>query len=125
MNFATDPWGMWLVGFIIGLLVASVASYVFVKAGAPKVRAAIKTGGKIAPALIVALALVVLFAPVTATLAQTPVPITIDTNEIFTQTNNWIQQFTPIQAIGIGATLALAILSFLAATLTGAFKGSR
>lgn len=120
-----DPWFMWLVGFVIGLLVAAVAAYVIVKMKAPTLQRVTAGAKKIVPALALVALLTVLFAPVAPTLAQTPVPITIDTNEIFTQTNNWIQQFTPIQAIGIGASLALAILGFLAAVLTGAFKGAR
>lgn len=82
-------------------------------------------------ALLVVTALTL--ATFTPTLAQTatPVPPTatpavvslvIDTNEIFTQTNSWIAQFTPIQAIGIGAALALAILAFVGAVIIGAFR---
>lgn len=124
MNLATDVWFHWLAGFLIGAVVTAAGAMYIVKAklAGRDLTAFVK---KSAPALIAALAAVVLFGEVAPTLAQTPVPITIDTNEIFTQTNNWITQFTPIQAIGIGASLALAILGFLAAVLTGAFKGNR
>jgi hypothetical protein len=53
--------------------------------------------------------------------AQTPVPITVDTNEIFTQTNNWIDVFLPIVAIGAGISIAIAILTFIVKQIVAAF----
>lgn len=53
----------------------------------------------------------------------TQVPIVVDTNAIFTQTNNWIAVFAPIVAIGIGIAIALAILTFIGAQILKAFKG--
>ncbi len=53
----------------------------------------------------------------------TQVPIVVDTNAIFTQTNNWIEVFAPIVAIGIGIAIALAILTFIGAQILKAFKG--
>lgn len=57
--------------------------------------------------------------------AQTPVPITIDTNELFTSANTWIETFLPIMAIGIGISIALAILSFIGVQIVKAFRGGR
>ena len=75
--------------------------------------------------------LVTLFAAVFALLmiagsamAQTPVPIVVDTNAIFTQTNNWIEVFAPIVAIGIGIAIALAILTFIGNQILKAFRGT-
>lgn len=62
-----------------------------------------------------------IFAPIIPTFAQTPVPIVIDTNEIFTQTNNWIDVFLPIVAIGAGISIALAILTFIVKQIVSAF----
>lgn len=59
------------------------------------------------------------------TFAQTPVPIVVDTNAIFTQTNNWIEVFAPIVAIGVGISIALAILTFIGNQILKAFSGSR
>ena len=56
-------------------------------------------------------------------MAQTPVPIIVDTNAIFTQTNNWIDVFTPIIAIGVGISIALAILTFIGNQILKAFRG--
>lgn len=56
--------------------------------------------------------------------AQTPVPIVVDTNAIFTSTNTWIEVFVPIMAIGIGIAVALAILTFIGNQILKAFKGS-
>lgn len=67
--------------------------------------------------LMVALAL----ALTVPSFAQTPVPIVIDTNEIFTQTNNWIDVFLPIVAIGAGISIALAILTFIVKQIVSAF----
>ena len=53
--------------------------------------------------------------------AQTPVAITVDTNEIFTQTNNWIDVFLPIVAIGAGISIAIAILTFIVKQIVAAF----
>jgi hypothetical protein len=62
-----------------------------------------------------------ILAPALPTFAQTPVPIVIDTNEIFTQTNNWIDVFLPIVAIGAGISIALAILTFIVKQIVSAF----
>lgn len=55
--------------------------------------------------------------------AQTPVPLNIPVNTIFSETNNWMQTFAPIAAIGIGITVALAVLGYLGKMISGAFKG--
>jgi hypothetical protein len=53
--------------------------------------------------------------------AQTPVPLEIPTNDIFTQTNIWMGVFAPIVAIGIGIAVALAILTFIGKQIINAF----
>jgi hypothetical protein len=50
------------------------------------------------------------------------VPITIPTDIIFTEANNWIETFAPIAAIGIGISIALAVLGYLGKMIIGAFK---
>lgn len=55
--------------------------------------------------------------------AQTPVPIVVDTNQIFTSTNNWITTFIPIMSIGLGIGIALAILTFIGREILKAFRG--
>lgn len=56
-------------------------------------------------------------------LAQTPVPISVDTNQIFTSVNSWIVTFVPIVAIGLGIAIALAILTFIGNQILKAFRG--
>jgi hypothetical protein len=68
------------------------------------------------------IAVVAIFAVVGSAFAQTPVPIVVDTNAIFTQTNNWITVFAPIVAIGAGISIALAILTFIAQQIIKAFN---
>lgn len=53
----------------------------------------------------------------------TPITLDIPTDVIFDSTNSWMTTFAPIAAIGIGITLALAILGFIGATVAKAFKG--
>lgn len=55
--------------------------------------------------------------------AQTPVPLDIPTDVIFSETNNWLTTFAPIAAIGIGITIALAVLGYLGKMIVSAFKG--
>lgn len=56
--------------------------------------------------------------------AQTPVPLEIDTNAIFTSANGWIDVFIPVFAISTGIAIALALLTFLGNQIVRAFKGS-
>lgn len=72
--------------------------------------------------VLVAIAIFIMSVP---TYAQTPVPLVINTNDIMTQTNTWIATFSPIQAIGIGMALALAILGFIGAMMISAFSKNR
>lgn len=53
--------------------------------------------------------------------AQTAVPLVVPTNEIFTQTNSWLQTFAPVVAIGVGIAVALAILRFIGKQIIDAF----
>lgn len=51
-----------------------------------------------------------------------PVQLTVDTNQLFTSANNWISNLMPVLAIGIGITIAIAILTFVGAQIIKAFK---
>lgn len=53
---------------------------------------------------------------------STPVPLQIPTGVIFSETNNWLTTFAPIAAIGIGITIALAVLGYLGKMIVSAFK---
>jgi len=66
-------------------------------------------------------ALMAFGAPVHVFARDTPVPLDIPVNTIFTQTNNWLATFAPIAAIGIGITLALAVLTYLGKMIKSAF----
>lgn len=68
--------------------------------------------------LIAAVAIVMVSA---VSLAQTAVPLVVPTNEIFTQTNSWLQTFAPVVAIGVGIAVALAILRFIGKQIIDAF----
>lgn len=52
----------------------------------------------------------------------TPVPLNIPTDVIFTQTNSWMSTFAPIAAIGIGISIALAVLGYLGKMIKSAFN---
>jgi hypothetical protein len=60
---------------------------------------------------------------VSAAAQSTPVPLDIPVDVIFSETNNWLGTFAPIAAIGIGITIALAVLGYLGKMIVGAFKG--
>ena len=57
----------------------------------------------------------------TAYAQSTPVPLVIPTDVIFSETNNWMAVFAPIAAIGIGISIALAVLNYLGKMIKGAF----
>jgi len=48
--------------------------------------------------------------------------IEIDFTVLFGQINQWIVQFLPIMAIGIGIAVAIAIINFVGNRITDAFK---
>jgi hypothetical protein len=81
----------------------------------------VKSRQKMVTVLTVLIMAVVIVAPAAA---QTPVPLNIPVNEIFTQTNSWMTTFAPVVAIGIGIAVALAILAFLGNQIIRAFRGS-
>lgn len=56
--------------------------------------------------------------------AQTATPsIQVPTSQIFSETNSWISTFAPIAAIGIGITVALAVLGYIGNQIAKAFRG--
>lgn len=67
------------------------------------------------------MALVAVMAITAVSMAQTNVPLVVPTNEIFTQTNSWLQTFAPVVAIGVGIAVALAILRFIGKQIIDAF----
>jgi cadmium resistance protein CadD (predicted permease) len=67
--------------------------------------------------------IVAVFALSVPVFAQTPVPIEVDTNQIFSSVNSWIVTFVPIVAIGLGISIALAILTFIGKEILHAFQG--
>lgn len=75
------------------------------------------------PVFLAAL-LTVMVLDASATLAQesTAVPLDIPTDVIFTETNNWIATFAPIAAIGIGITIAIAVLAYIGKMIARAFR---
>ncbi len=55
--------------------------------------------------------------------AQTPVPITIDTNGLFTQVNTWTSSLDDVIFVGVAISIALAILTFIGSQIIKAFRG--
>lgn len=70
--------------------------------------------------LILAMVIMVMAMNVVSAFAQ--VTLDIDTDPIFTEANSWITTFTPIVAIGIGISIALAILTFVGNKIVEAFR---
>jgi predicted CDP-diglyceride synthetase/phosphatidate cytidylyltransferase len=48
--------------------------------------------------------------------------LNIPTDVLFTSTNSWLTTFAPIAAIGIGITIALAVLGYLGKMIVSAFR---
>lgn len=56
--------------------------------------------------------------------AQTAVPLDIDVNSIFTQTNTWMDALMPVFAIGAGITIAIAIITLVVTQIVKGFRGN-
>lgn len=106
------------VGFIAGALFVGAGTAYMLRKGDRDVPASAK---RLVPILAAVMLGLLSASP---TFAQaTAVPLEIPTDVIFTETNNWIATFAPIAAIGIGITIALAVLAYLGKMIAGAFKG--
>jgi len=77
---------------------------------------------------LIALALAVMagigLTPQFAAHAQTPVPITIDTNSLLTQVNTWTASLDDVVFLGVAISIAIALLTFIGAQILKAFRGS-
>jgi hypothetical protein len=119
-----------LLGVALGVVIVMAAYFLF----APVLRSVeqfvvSKLRGSRAPrvplpALIAVFVVVSALASPYVSFAQnaTPVPLNIPVNAIFTETNNWMETFAPIAAIGIGITLALAVLGYIGKIIASAFR---
>jgi len=105
------------IGIIIGCVIMAVGIEQMIKGRRLKVP---KNG---ATALLLAVLVFSMLAHSTVSFAQsaTPVPLNIPTGVIFEQTNNWMATFAPIAAIGIGISIALAVLGYLGKMIKSAF----
>lgn len=81
--------------------------------------------------ILLALLLLILLLQVAPIFAQTatpipptatPVRLNVPTNVIFTETNSWMGTFAPVAAIGIGISIALAVLGYLGKMIKSAFN---
>ena len=76
---------------------------------------------RMAALMVLALVMIAMVAPAAA---QTATPsIQVPTSQIFSETNSWISTFAPIAAIGIGITVALAVLGYIGNQIAKAFRG--
>jgi hypothetical protein len=122
---------MWFfIGFAVGMIATSilfgaVISYKVNKGHWIPPDAKVSRPGNVPKhlaAFVGALLLTGLLALPSAVFAQTPIPIEIPTDVIFTEANNWIITFAPIAAIGIGISIAIAILGYIGKMIIGAFR---
>jgi hypothetical protein len=58
--------------------------------------------------------------PSAATFASVTLDINVDT--IFSSVNTWIPVFLPIAAIGLGISIALAVIGFVGSAILSGFK---
>lgn len=111
------------VGLLAGVLLATTIFGVGIyRKATEKTQSKLRVDGikTIIPALFVGAVLTILTAA--PAYAQTPVPLTIPTDVIFTESNNWISVFAPVAAIGIGISIALAVLGYLGKMIRSAFN---
>lgn len=66
--------------------------------------------------------LVVILSLASSAFAQSAPTINIPVDDIFTQMNQWIQVIAPIFSVGIGISLAFAVLGFIGNVLIDAFR---
>ncbi|MCL4251821.1 MAG: hypothetical protein KJ065_26950, partial [Anaerolineae bacterium] len=71
-----------------------------------------------------AFVLVALLLPSSAANAQTPVPITVDTNTLLTQVNTWVTSLDDVVFLGVAISIAIAILVFIGAQILQAFRSA-
>jgi hypothetical protein len=109
------------IGFVTGMIVMAVIFGVGAQVLIEKKKLSV-------PRNVTTLALTALmlgvfaFSQVAISYAQTAVPLEIPTDVIFTQTNSWMETFAPIAAIGIGISIALAVLGYLGKMIKSAFN---
>lgn len=123
-----------IIGLLFGIVLGIVIAYAYVamivkgraRNGLKKLNLdAANVGGKMVQMAALALLLgAMLLAQASPSFAQTatPVPLNIPTNAIFSETNNWMATFAPVAAIGIGISIALAVLGYLGKMIKSAFS---
>jgi type II secretory pathway pseudopilin PulG len=110
---------MLVVGFILGVLLTGAVTAFMLRKGDRDVA---NKAQRYVPALALALLAMLLFGGVAPTLAQTPeVSLDIPIGTIFTESNNWINIFAPVAAIGIGIGIAIAVLNYVGKMIKSAF----
>lgn len=109
-----------VVGMLFGIVVWMIA-----KPGIDHAITMIKGKPNITRQLVTGLAVVTALMFVTAvSFAQSgTLDLVIPVDTVISETNNWLDTFAPIAAIGIGITLALAILGYLGKMISSAFRG--
>lgn len=114
-------WGGFLVGAIAMAIVMVIGSWYIVQGYKENRKPLIPPGAK-TPLMMLALLMVFLVINVVVSFAQeTPVPLDIPINDIMESTNSWLTTFAPIAAIGIGISIALAVLGYLGKMIKSAF----
>jgi hypothetical protein len=112
------------VGLLAGVLLATTIFGVGIyRKATEKTQSKLRADGikTILPVLFIG-AFLALATAAPAYAQATPVPLTIPTDVIFTESNNWISVFAPVAAIGIGISIALAVLGYLGKMIRSAFN---
>jgi hypothetical protein len=107
------------IGFVVGMIVMAAIVFVSLPYFVERKKLSRNTTTGTLAALMLA---VFAFGQVLISHAQTAVPLEIPTDVIFTQTNSWMETFAPIAAIGIGISIALAVLGYLGKMIKSAFN---
>lgn len=121
-------WGGFLIGAISAIAIMALGVWLMVKNKQLSAKS-VQRGAMIAALVTVFVVASAFGHPMTAhasagvrLLQSTPVPLIIPTDQIFTSTNDWMTTFAPIAAIGIGISIALAVLGYLGKMIKSAFN---
>jgi hypothetical protein len=72
-----------------------------------------------------ALVTVLVAAPNGIAVAQTPVPINVDTNALMSQVNTWINALDETVFLGLAISIAITILLFIGSIILRGFQQAR
>jgi quinol-cytochrome oxidoreductase complex cytochrome b subunit len=110
-----DPIVMFMLGFVGGVIVTAIALRFMLNGKTKHINT-----NHVAMVALGAFVAAMFVLPALGVHAQET--IDVPTDVIFEEANTWIVTFAPIAAIGIGITIALAVLGYIGKMIAQAFR---